>query len=46
MVMYRTRYADTKDVDPYPTFHFDANPDLDPDPTPSFTKLENFNSLN
>jgi hypothetical protein len=46
MVMYQVCRYGTKVVDPYLTFHFDANPDPDLDPTPSFTKLENFNSLN
>jgi hypothetical protein len=35
-------------ADPDPTFHFNADPDLDPDPTPRFThvgKSEFFNFL-
>jgi hypothetical protein len=31
------RHRFDADLDQHPTFHFDAYPDLDPDPTPSFT---------
>jgi hypothetical protein len=33
--------VDDADPDPDATFHFDGDPDLDPDTTPSFTHLEN-----